>query len=57
MVDPDKEDDSVVRVYSRGSWKRFEVDKVFGQSSTQDEVCTMQKSKTHLFFFFHDLDI
>lgn len=38
MVEPDRDDDGVVRVFSRGTWKMFDMDKVFGVSSTQEEV-------------------
>ena len=37
-VNPDKEDDSIVHVQNRGNTKSFEVDKVFGPKSTQNEV-------------------
>ena len=38
VVEPDRDDDGVVRVFSRGAWKTFDMDKVFGISSTQEEV-------------------
>lgn len=39
VVKPDTEDDTVVRVFSKGVWKEFEVDKVHPPQSTQQEVC------------------
>lgn len=38
VVHPDKEDDSIVHVQNRGNEKPFEVDRVFGPRSTQNEV-------------------
>ena len=38
IVKPDPEDDGLLSVFSHGSWKTFEVDKVFGIHSTQEQV-------------------
>ena len=38
VVEVDGEDDGLVRVLSRSSWKSFDLDKVFGPSSTQEQV-------------------
>ena len=38
VVQPDRDDDGVVRVITKGTWKVFELDKVFGPMSTQMEV-------------------
>ena len=38
VVKPDTEDDGALSVLSHGSWRRFEMDKVFGPSSTQEQV-------------------
>ena len=34
----DSEDDGLLCVRSRGSWKQFELDRVFGPSSSQEQV-------------------
>ena len=39
VVELDRDDDGVVHVLSRGSKKPFEMDRVFGCQSTQEEVC------------------
>ena len=39
VVSPDSEDDSVIRVLWKGQTKSIEVDKVFGELSTQEQVC------------------
>ena len=39
VVVPDHEDNGVLQVLSRGTWKTFDLDRVFGISSTQEEVC------------------
>ena len=31
-------DEGVVSVYSKGSWKQFDVDQVFGSTSSQQQV-------------------
>lgn len=41
VVNPDKEDDSIVYVENRGNLKRIEVDRVFGPGSTQQEVSSL----------------
>ena len=41
VVDSDVDDDSLVHIHNRGSVKTFEVDKVFGPNSTQQEVPTI----------------
>lgn len=38
VVEPDADDDGILCVLNRGNWKRFEMDKVFGPSSTQEQV-------------------
>ena len=38
VVEVDRDDDSFVRVLSKGSWKDFEVDKAFAQDCKQQEV-------------------
>jgi len=38
VVVPDKEDDALVKVLWKGQTKSLEVDKVFGDSSTQEQV-------------------
>lgn len=38
VVKPDAEDDGVLSALSHGTWRRFEMDKVFGPSSTQEQV-------------------
>ena len=38
VVQPDRDDDGVVRVLTKGTWKVFDLDKVFGPKSTQMEV-------------------
>ena len=38
VVQPDPEDDSVVRVQFKGRQQHFEVDKVFGADSSQQQV-------------------
>ncbi len=41
VVDPDSDDNGVLRVRSRGTWKSFDLDRVFSIGSTQEEVlCT-----------------
>ena len=37
MVTCDPIDDAVVSVYSKGSWKQFDVDQVFGSTSSQQQ--------------------
>ena len=41
VVHEDNEDDGIVGVENRGNLKKFEVDKVFGPRSTQQEVKSM----------------
>ena len=38
VVEPETDDDGILCVFNRDSWRRFEVDKVFGLSSTQEQV-------------------
>lgn len=38
VVECDKEDDGIIYVLNRGNLKKFEVDKVFGPRSSQQEV-------------------
>ena len=38
VVEAETEDDGILRVFNRSSWKIFEMDKVFGPSSTQEQV-------------------
>lgn len=38
VTQTDREDDGVLRVLTKGSWKSFEVDRVFGFQSTQEQV-------------------
>ena len=38
VVHPDRDDDGVVKVLTKGTWKVFDLDKVFGPKSTQIEV-------------------
>ena len=38
VVEPDSDDDGLLRVYNRNTWKNFEMDKVFSPSSTQEQV-------------------
>ncbi len=41
VVIPDSDDNGVVRVRSRGTWKTFDLDRVFSIGSRQEEVlCT-----------------
>lgn len=41
VVSPDRDDDGVIHVYSKESWKPFTMDKVFGSRSTQEQVITV----------------
>ena len=38
VVTPDKDDDAIVKVLWKGQTKSLEVDKAFGESSTQEQV-------------------
>ena len=38
VVEPETDDDGILHVFNRDIWKRFEVDRVFGPSSTQEQV-------------------
>lgn len=42
VVQVDAVDDGVLYVHSKGAWKTFELDKVFGPQSSQEEVCSQQ---------------
>ncbi len=38
VVETDQDDNGVLHVLARGSWKAFEMDRVFGPQSTQEQV-------------------
>lgn len=38
VVEPETDDDGILCVFNRDSWRRYEVDRVFGPSSTQEQV-------------------
>ena len=43
VVETDADDDGLLDVFYRDAWRRFEMDKVFGPSSSQKQVCTRCK--------------